>query len=344
MKKLLLLIVLLFSIQFVNGQGPGNPPMPAWIILTSQNEVDSFPINYPISGVLDSNLAIVGDDITNLDSLASIVTINGHLSIGGMPMVFPPVPTVMPIGNPLLLDISAFANLDSIHGGLFIMKNASLNSLSDLSGLDNIMGDLIIEDNDALTNLEGLEGITKVGHNFSIGKNENLSSIEALASITEIDFFLFVTDNPSLSNLNGLENIDYETIWALSITGNTILSECSVESICNDILLDSTNVDISNNALGCNSEAEVEAACTTSLAVDELSEQSISIYPNPASNYITISSEENTIKNIHIFNHLGQAMPVKGNSVIDVSTFPSGIYIMEVEVNGNIIRKRVVVE
>jgi hypothetical protein len=261
LKKFLLLLSFIAVVTVGFSQGsPGNPGPGNWIILTSQAEVDSFPINFPISGTLDSNLAIAGDDISNLDSLASIHIINGNFSIGGVPSFLPPMPGTMSIGNLILSDISGLSNIDSIYGDLEIKKNPLLNSLSDLLNLNDITGSLIIEDNDGLTSLHGLEGITRVGHWFSIDNNDVLTDLSALQNIIEIDHFLFITNNTVLTDITGLLNIgtDYHD---LIITGNPLLSMCSIESVCNFLELDSVLVLIENNATGCNSIQQIEDAC-----------------------------------------------------------------------------------
>lgn len=76
--------------------------------------------------------------------------------------------------------------------------------------------------------------------------------------------------------------------------------------------------------------------------VEENAENAISIYPNPASNMITIANAENAT--IVIVNALGQVVAVKENisnsEVVDLSKFANGTYF--VKVNGNVIKVNIV--
>lgn len=60
----------------------------------------------------------------------------------------------------------------------------------------------------------------------------------------------------------------------------------------------------------------------------------ISIYPSPASDVITISFEKNGIYQIHLTNAIGQVMQMHnvsgGGKVIDISNYPTGMYIVTV--------------
>ncbi len=62
----------------------------------------------------------------------------------------------------------------------------------------------------------------------------------------------------------------------------------------------------------------------------------ISIYPNPATKYLTISnSEGKQINNITLFNQLGQIVLFERSKFenIDISILEQGIYIIEIVTN-----------
>jgi len=67
---------------------------------------------------------------------------------------------------------------------------------------------------------------------------------------------------------------------------------------------------------------------------NELSENMITMFPNPANNFVTISTQEE-IANISVFNILGQeVLNIKGNSntmQIDISNLTTGNYITKVQ-------------
>ncbi|HFA49495.1 MAG TPA: T9SS type A sorting domain-containing protein [Bacteroidetes bacterium] len=60
---------------------------------------------------------------------------------------------------------------------------------------------------------------------------------------------------------------------------------------------------------------------------------SISIYPNPATNFISVNNDEN-VKTITIFNLVGRKLKsfqnVQKNAHYDVSDLPNGMYLVQV--------------
>ncbi len=78
-------------------------------------------------------------------------------------------------------------------------------------------------------------------------------------------------------------------------------------------------------------------------------EEEISLYPNPATNLITISIADNNITSctLNLYNILGekafdQMIIDKANTSIDISKLPQGIYFAEVNINGTKVLKKVV--
>ncbi|MDO6596399.1 T9SS type A sorting domain-containing protein [Oceanihabitans sp. 2_MG-2023] len=70
-------------------------------------------------------------------------------------------------------------------------------------------------------------------------------------------------------------------------------------------------------------------------------ENSISIYPNPTSDVINISTL-NTIKNIQLFDFLGKRILESSQSQIDLSSFNSGLYILKIQTDQGEITKKVI--
>ena len=103
-------------------------------------------------------------------------------------------------------------------------------------------------------------------------------------------------------------------------------------------------------AVGCDNtfqSLDVLLNCTA-INVNELfNENSISIFPNPASTSISISTAQNEFKNseIELINTLGQTiLKTKFTEVIDVSEIPNGIYILQLKNSqGQVAVKRLVV-
>lgn len=371
MKKHLLLPLLIFiySLGFSQPPGSGNTGCAPWLLieLNSQAEVDSFPINFADSSYIGC-LKIYGQDINNLDSLISIESIGNNLIIGsGSPMGDLTGPFS---GNPLLMNLDGLNNLSVVGNLVLIYDNDLLSDLSglsnltsceflwingndglsDLSGLDNLVtinGWLGIGDNNGLTTLNGIEGVTSVGHNLTISNNQSLVNLDGLQGISSIGMHLAITDNPILEDITALENIDPVSITSLSIFDNPLLSVCDIETVCNYIILDNAVVSIENNASGCNTQQEVEDACTIINTLSEIDASSFSIFPNPASDLLFISNKDGLfINEINIYNQVGQKVFHLNNPTnrIDVSSLKRGIYIVELIAGKDVIIEKILVE
>jgi hypothetical protein len=132
----------------------------------------------------------------------------------------------------------------------------------------------------------------------------------------------------------------------LTITHNNSLTLCDIESICNYLNQPNGTITIEDNFPGCNSQAEVEAACLTGVE-ENIAKGAITLFPNPATSFITIHIKEViAIEEAIIYNHLGQkaleAMPV--NNTVDVSGLKAGIYILEVVTENRTIREKLMIE
>jgi hypothetical protein len=93
-----------------------------------------------------------------------------------------------------------------------------------------------------------------------------------------------------LQSLSGLENIDEQSIENLTIYYNNQLSYCAIESVCECITAPGVDLEIANNAPGCNNPAEVLAMCSVGLEESAQNETQpvIHIYPNPSNSTFTI--------------------------------------------------------
>jgi len=94
--------------------------LPEGITFTTQEDINSFPINYPTCIWIEGDVNINGDDITDLNGLDVVTAIGGNLSI---------------MNNDILSSLAGLENITSIGGNLEIAGN---NVLSELTGLENI--------------------------------------------------------------------------------------------------------------------------------------------------------------------------------------------------------------
>ena len=87
--------------------------------------------------------------------------------------------------------------------------------------------------------------------------------------------------------------------------------------------------------------------CTTPLmGIEDIKEDnSITLYPNPTNSEVNISSE-NIINSVEIFNSLGQRVyqeKINSNTkTIDISSFLNGVYILGVNTENGVIRKKII--
>lgn len=301
--------------------------LPDGITFISQAQVDSFQINHPSCSIIEGSVTIGPEnswdeiDISNLDSLIVLTTIEGNLKVWN---------------NDLLANLSGLDSLSTIEGDLLIETNSSIENLVGLENITNIGGMLRVYGGNYITNLNGLDNLTTIGGNLVISYNNALTSIESLSDLTSINGEFIITSNASLASLSGLNNIEESSITSMVITSNANLSMCSVESVCAYLAEGSWGVNIANNASGCDNVSQVNDACLT-IGVDVLSKiVDFAFYPNPVMDMLYITSTNGKkIEEIQIFNQMGQKILYASNSSsIDVSDLTPGLYIVEIKING----------
>lgn len=249
------------------------------ISLESQTEVDNFRANYPGCTTIPVGvtLKVKGSDITNLDSLRSLITIDGQLLIEWCPN---------------LVDITGLTNLTTVNGELQFDECHALTSfnglqnlttchdieikgmdaltdISQLSGLTALSGELNIKDCDALINLTGLHNISSIGNSMRLDGNRDLMDLSALSSLTSVGGSVYILNNRNLPNLNGLDNL-VSIGNNLDVYRNESLADCvGVCKALNAVTAPGTP-DIRDNAIGshCDNINILETECLFALPVE----------------------------------------------------------------------------
>ena len=212
--------------------------------------------------IFDNGVTFINNPLlTDIDCVSSVVTSNGLVRI---------------IRCDALTDISPLSNLTTAGTTLEIRVNPSLISLSGLENVTTIATHFNISENPLLTSLDGLDGLETVGGNFIIDDNPNISNISAISNLETVGTAvntnsIFQIINTQISSLSEIANVDLSEVTMLQIYQNPNLSVCEVESICNYLNLPTANGQLVTNATGCNSNAEVEAACAALLPVEIIS-------------------------------------------------------------------------
>jgi hypothetical protein len=283
----------------------------------NQSGIDNFKSDYPDCTDLAGYLRINGNDITNLDSLDNLHSVeysveiyscdsleslaglenlssigyqleivhNGTLSsLTGLENLVSLNSTYIQ-DNGSLVSVEGLSGLTAINAWVYIVSCTALESLSGLENLTSIGGSLGIGNDSSLASLAGLENLMTVGGELKISGNNALFNLSGLDNLSAIGGHLTIEDNTYLESLTGIDNVEGHSIDNLKISYNTALSQCAVESICEYLASPNGNVDISNNAEGCYNEDEVMEECAAGTgqldgwAVEQLD---ISVYPNPA--------------------------------------------------------------
>ncbi|RMH20925.1 MAG: hypothetical protein D6698_03445, partial [Gammaproteobacteria bacterium] len=258
--------------------------------LDSQAKVDSFPILFPQCKELEGVLTINGDDITNLQALSGLTSVenltiqfNSQLSsLSGLDKLKKiPGHFVLNVNNGLE-SLDGLQNLDSIGGSFYMNNNHDLLDLEGLSSLHTVGGKFSIIGTSELQNMAGLENLHKVGQ-FFISNNYSLTTMAGLEGLREVDELslignynenfdafvnldtigklLYIADNFFLTDISGFENLDVIAEGHVIIQNNGKLSNCAAYAICAAIALTPAKVHIANNKPGCDNSSEVSSDC-----------------------------------------------------------------------------------
>jgi len=241
---LIFYLVVFFTISKVKAQCPQGT-----IQLNTQQQIDSFAINYPtctetLGSLIIEDSSYYGSEITSLDGLNQLAFINGDMVINayslpnlvGLENLTSIIGDMRIMQNFSLESLIGLENLTSIGGDMIVLENsfgnwAGFNILAGLESLTSIGGSLTISNNHTTGNLTGLEKLTSVGGSVTVGGNSfyptfpgdgafGISSLKGLDSLTTIGGSLNIINNLTLGSFNSLYNLT--TIGGnLHIIGNS---------------------------------------------------------------------------------------------------------------------------
>lgn len=141
----------------------------------------------------------------------------------------------------------------------------NITNLNGLNVLTSIGGNLSVFRADSLVNFSGLENLYSIGGDIIIEENYALTSLTGLDNVTSIGGMVSIKYNDALISLTGLDNVDATTINDLTISSNSSLVTCEVESICSYLADPNGKVIIRYNGVGCNNPPEIAINCGISL-------------------------------------------------------------------------------
>lgn len=191
------------------------------VILGSQAQVDNFKAYYGCVDctVVNGNLRLSGDDITDLSGLNFLTKIKGNLELEKCRN---------------LSSLNGLDNIEHIGGNLKISNMDNLATLEGIHSSKNIwyLNSLLIRGNDNLTDISALYGLFAIDGNLLIGKNPKLKSLAGLSVLEYVGQRIEIVNNESLS--------DGRALGGLYRNGN-------IEGI----------ISMSNNKSGCNNPVQI---------------------------------------------------------------------------------------
>ena len=115
------------------------------------------------------------------------------------------------------------------------------------------------------------------------------------------------------------------------VTSKKIEIANEIKSICDYLVSPNGTIQIYGNKTGCNSQAEVEAACAVISVENITNDKAFLIYPNPSSSHMIIEISANPAKGrLSIFKINGEEIitcKITGlKTILDMSNLPCGVY------------------
>ena len=318
--------------------------LPEGITFTTQEEIDNFQINHPNCTEIEGDVEIYGSDITNLFGLNALNSIGKDLSISNQYN---------------LINLSGLDSLHSIGGSLTFYRNEDLVTSEGLNALESIGGSLRVgwggtwlPGGTSLQSLSGFENLQTVGGTIEIFQS-GLSNLQGLENLISIGGDVSITSNDILSSLYGIQNIAESSIENIDIAGNSNLSECDVQSICDYLASPNGSVEIYNNASGCNSPEEVDSICNVQGVFTTGYKQSITIYPNPVYDlaFLSFNIQSKSPVEVCIYNTTGicvkswqfqNQQPGEKEFALDLKKLNAGVYFCRVQIGNEMITKKII--
>ena len=268
------------------------------------------------------------------------------------------------------------------HNNSLTSLNVTNNTaLTYLACGDNSLTSLNVTQNTALTKLECYSNLLT---NLDITLNTDLTHLWCYDnSFTSLNVsqntaltYLTCNDN-SLTNIDVTQNTaltglscNYNSLNSLNLTQNTALTTlyCSSNSLTSLNVANGNNTAItdfyatSNPNLTCiqvddvawsttnwtniDATASFSLNCNTSTGVNETKKITLTIYPNPVTNQLSLNNGELKIESILILDITGKTVKtIKGNvKTIDVADLTKGIYFIQIQTEKGLINKKFIKE
>jgi len=218
MKKNLTFILVLLLITL---KGYAQCPPGGFVSLSTQAEVNNFPIQYPDCTEIMAEFVVGNSPNTPLSDIVDLTPLSQLTSVGSLFYIR---------GNPNLTSLAGLENLATANSSFFVQANSSLVDLSALQF--SYVQTLIIRNNDMLTDLSSITNIDLSGtETVYINGNDNLSVCNTpnICEYLNMGGNANVQDNAPGCN-NDIEVGEYCNLTVNCPTGDvTLISQADVD-------------------------------------------------------------------------------------------------------------------
>lgn len=260
------------NVKEINGDLPNDRIL---VIAGNNSLIDLSALLSLESSSLNALMIRGHDKLVSLDGLDSLTHIEYNLTIDANDSLenFSGLHNIKNVGNNIYLanchnleSMSDLNSLDSIGGNLVINNNTNLKNFIGFDSLKYIKGDFIVKSDDyldtlSLNSFEGFVSLDSIGGDFTIENQDSLIDFSGLENLIAINGDLTISMNDRLQSLNGLDSVILSNIESITITDNSSLSDCAVQSICNYFTNSTSNNLVQNNAYGCNDVESIIESC-----------------------------------------------------------------------------------
>lgn len=279
------------------------------------------------SMILQSNnkIVVAGTTDNNINRNFALVRYNNNVAIPNQDPVLSNIPTTQTICS------------DQLNTATFTINDANLDTISFQISSSNT--GLIPVANISVTNVNSDYTISYSSINNQAGTS-TLSFIADDGNGGSVNFS-FIVNVSALPNANVAQNgnllsaqQDDATYQWINCIGNTAISGATNQSY--TATASGSYAVVVNNTF-CRDTSQCLNVTITGLD-QSISENTISIFPNPTNNILTIefnAAFNETINSLTIYNMLGQVELIesKGKVEVDVSTLQAGVYFIKINTN-----------
>ena len=211
-------------------------------------------------------------------SLATLTGFDALQSIGGDLWIdntiasdFPDFPNLNFIGSAIIIrDNTNLATLDLENVGsanlvdILITNNPSLSNFSAPNFITSTSSYIRIYGNTSLATLTGFEALQSIGGDLQID-NTVVSIFPEMLNLSTIGNSLILSNNTGIENLNWIANL-VSIGNELYINNNLLLSNCSINAVCDHLANPPGTVSVNNNTGCCLDEPILTSACGNPVA------------------------------------------------------------------------------